>query len=102
MNFDSRFQFQEKIFPIFFLENNIEDAETEVALNLICVDETTRQTIDIPIRPRPSKDLKNETHKKHNRLNDMIKIDLETKHKSRSDRSEATAKSGEFIETNII
>lgn len=66
----------------------MEDAETEVALNLICVDETTRQAIDIPIRPRPPKDTKNEMHRKHNRSNEVIKIDSESRNK-RLDRSDA-------------
>lgn len=72
----------------------MDDPETEVALNLICVDETTRQTIDVPIRPRPIKDVKNEVHKRHHRPNEVIKIDLELKNKQRLDRSNANMKSG--------
>lgn len=77
-----------------FIENNIEDAESEVALNLICVNETTRKTIDIPIRPRSVKDLKNEVIKKHTRSNDVVKIDLDSKFKLRIDRIESNVKSG--------
>lgn len=79
------------------LESNIEDAETEVALNLICVDETTRQTIDIPIRPRSVRDIKSEVHRKHNRLDgEGIKIGSETKNKSRHDRSDIHVKTGKI------
>lgn len=68
-----------------------------MALNLICVDETTRQTIDIPIRPRSVRELKNEINKKHNRSNDVIKIDLETKHKVRIDRTDTNMRPGKNI-----
>lgn len=88
-------------FTYFLLENNIEDAETEVALNLICVNETTRQAIDIPIRPRLSKDLKNEVHKKHHRSHDANKIDIESKMKQRTDRSDFSAKSGKINKNNV-
>lgn len=77
-----------------FLEINTEDAETEVALNLICVDETTRQTIDIPIRSRSVKDYKNEAHKKQIRSSDVFKIDSESKIKLRFERSDGSIKSG--------
>lgn len=72
----------------------MEDAESEVALNLICVDESTRQTIDIPIRPRSVKDLKNEVHKKHS--NEVIKIDVDSKQKLRLDRIESSVKTGKI------
>lgn len=78
-------------------ENSIEDAETEVALNLICVDETTRQTIDIPIRPRSVKDLKNDVHRKQFRSTDVIKLDSESKIKLRFDRrSDSNVKTGKL------
>lgn len=80
-----------------FIENNIEDAESEVALNLICVDESTRQTIDIPIRPRSVREFKKEMNKKHNRSNDVFKIDLETKHKVRIDRTDTNVRTGKDV-----
>lgn len=75
-------------------ENSIEDAETEVALNLICVDETTRQTIDIPIRPRSVKEMKHEIHRKQFRATDLIKLDSESKIKLRFERSASSVKTG--------
>lgn len=80
------------IFFIFFirLENGVEDAETEVALNLICVDEATRKTIDIPIRPRPVKDLLDEMHhKKH-----ILRNEVEIKSKVRDERKQSNHRSG--------
>lgn len=76
-------------------ENN--DAETEVALNLICVDESTRKAIDIPIRPRPVKELINEVRKLKptHSLNETIKTDSEPKNKLRVDRKDVS-KSGKF------
>lgn len=68
-----------------------------MALNLICVDESTRQTIDIPIRPRSVKDLKNDVHRKQFRSTDAIKLESESKHKIRFDRhqsSDSSAKTG--------
>lgn len=81
-------KFKKKIFVHLFvcLELNVEDAETEVALNLICVDDTTRKPIDIPIRPRPVKDLLNDSQRKQNAPNET-----ESRHKERKD---ATTKAG--------
>lgn len=82
-------------FCVKFVENTIEDAETEVALNLICVNETTRQTIDIPIRPRSLRDAKNEVHRKHNRSEgEVTKNNSDIKHKSRHERNDASIKTG--------
>lgn len=75
-------------------ENSNEDAETEVALNLICVNETTRQTIDIPIRPRSVKEMKHELHRKQFRAADVIKLDSDSKSKHRHDRSDNSVKTG--------
>lgn len=74
-------------------ENSAEDAETEVALNLICVDDTTRQTLDIPIRPRSVKEMKHEVHRKQIRAMDL-KFDSESKNKSRLERSDTSVKTG--------
>lgn len=72
----------------FYLENRIEDPETEVALNLICVDGATRKTIDIPIRPRPVKDLLNEAQRKHNASSDKKYLEIDLKHRVREERKE--------------
>lgn len=56
-----------------------DDPESEVALNLICVDESSRKAIEIPIRPRPAKDLINEVRKSKNTSNDLIKSEIEYK-----------------------
>lgn len=76
------------------IDNN-DDPESEVALNLICVDDSTRKPIDIPIRPRPVKDLINEVRKfkTTHSVNDFAKIESELKNKSRLDRKNLT-KSG--------
>lgn len=67
-----------------------EDPETEVALNLICVDESTRKAIEIPIRPRPVKDLINEVRKS----GEMIKSDPE--HKTKLASKDLNSKSGKL------
>lgn len=73
-----------------------------MALNLICVDETTRQTIDIPIRPRSVKDMKHEMHRKQYRATDVIKNDSESKIKLRLERSDTSVKTGNKTENNLI
>lgn len=79
-------------FSLYFirLECGVEDAETEVALNLICVDEATKKTIDIPIRARPVRDLLDEMHhKKH-----ILRNEAEIKSKMRDERKQLNHKSG--------
>lgn len=71
----------------FYSESVSEDAETEVALNLIC-DETTRKTIDIPIRPRPAKDLFTDIQRKRNVPSD---IEIKSKNSTRSERKDSRA-----------
>lgn len=81
------------IYFICNLESGVEDADTEVALNLICVDEASRKTIDIPIRPRPVKDLLDEMHhKKH-----IMRNEAEIKSKVRDERKQLNRKSGNHI-----
>lgn len=70
---------------ISFIEINIDDPETEVALNLICVDDSSRKTVGIPIRPRPVKDLIHETSKK---ANETTKNDSTSKNKLQIDKKD--------------
>lgn len=51
------------------------------------MDETTRQTIDIPIRPRSIKEMKHDVHRKQFRATDLNKLDSQSKIKLRFDRS---------------
>lgn len=54
-------------FLLVFFSEYIEDPDTEVALNLIRVDHSTGKAIvEIPIRPRPVKDLIKEVRKLKN------------------------------------
>lgn len=50
------------VYRLSHLEIENTDPETAVALNLICVDNTTKKAIEIPIRPRPVKDLLNDVN----------------------------------------
>lgn len=95
VGFNSEYKYEFHFSRYLFLENIVEDPETEVALNLICVDETTRQTIDFPIRPRSVRDLKNEVHKKQNRSNDV-----ETKIKLRFEKFDSNVKTG--MQTTLL
>lgn len=63
----------------------IDDPESEVALNLIRVDESTGTAIEIPIRPRPVKDLINEVRKLKQPSQELIKS--EDEHKTKLDSS---------------
>lgn len=64
-----------------------------MALNLICVDEASRKAIDIPIRPRPAKNLLlNEVCKSKNTSNALIKSEIE--HKTNLDSKELNSKAG--------
>lgn len=65
-----------------------------MALNLICVDETTRQTVDIPIRPRSIKEMRHEVHRKPFHTTDVINFDSNSKIKQRLDRSDNSVKPG--------
>lgn len=68
---------------IYFIVTEIEsaDPETEVALNLICVDESTRKPIDIPIRPKPVKDLLNDVNQLKKISHEPIQSDADAKTK---------------------
>lgn len=61
------------------------------------MDETTRQTIDVPIQPRSVRDLKIEVHKKSTRLHEM-KIELEAKIKTKIEKTDSNAKTGENMQ----
>jgi hypothetical protein len=74
----------------FNVETENTDPETEVALNLICVDDITRKTPDIPIRPRPAKDLLSDVNQFKCATHETIKI--ENEHKTKLD-------SKDFLET---
>lgn len=62
-----------------------DDPESEVALNLICVDEASR-------KPRPAKDLINEMRKSKNTSNDLIKSEVE--YKTNLDSKDLNSKTG--------
>lgn len=69
--------------PYHCIEAETTDPETEVALNLICVDESTRKAIEIPLRPRPVKDLINEVSQFKSTSHEPISP--ESEHKTKLD-----------------
>lgn len=68
---------------------------SEVALNLIRVDDTSVKSIDTAIRPRPVKELLNEVRKLKNSSNDKTKYDEEHKTKLDSSCEDINFRTGE-------
>lgn len=79
----------------------MDDPETEVALNLICVDDSARKSIDVSIRPKHVKEIQPRINKKSN---ESAKTDNVLRFRAQSDKKESilvAGKSNKVIKLQI-
>lgn len=76
---------------IFILD--VHEHISDVALNLIRVNDTSVKSIETAIRPRPVKELLNEVRKMKTSTNDKTKFDEE--HKTKLDSKDINLRTGE-------